>query len=162
MVFQRADFDLHIIQIIPKHCPTCLQIWGVSVVEIFPEAQYALICVERLIELLLYLIWYLYTPMRFSSIVRPLRGFTAHMFFIKITMPSLKAKNCIPKASFCIPHSVKNEELYTRIVDFWGDWGHCRWKKYTNPRIWRKVYGFSYLGRGWRASQGCSSHLDMR
>ena len=38
-------------------------------------------------------------------------------------MPSLKARNCIPKASFCIPHPVKNEELYTRIVDFREDWG---------------------------------------
>ena len=41
----------------------------------------------------------------------------------KINMSSLKARNCIPKAKFCIPHPLKNEELYTRIVDFRGDWG---------------------------------------
>ena len=41
----------------------------------------------------------------------------------KINMSSLKARNCIPKARFYIPYPVKNEELYTRIVDFRGDLG---------------------------------------
>ena len=104
-----------------------------SIAEIFPKAQYALIRPETPVEVLLYLIWYLFTPTRFLSIVSPLRGFnsTSITWWLilpddgggKINMSSLKARNFIPKARFYILYPVKNEELYTRIVDFRGDWG---------------------------------------
>lgn len=72
----------------------------------------------------------------------------------KINMSSLKARNFIPKAKFCIPHPVKTRNfipeslIFVKIGDLLG---HCRWKKYTNPRFWRKVYEFSYLGL-WKTS----------
>ena len=53
-----------------------------SIAEIFPKAQYALICPETPVEVLLCIIWYLYTHTRFSSIVKLLRGLIVYMFFI--------------------------------------------------------------------------------